>query len=70
MLFTDVSSGRAINVFKKAGFWISQNRGKHVGMTNGERKIIIPRHNRLNPYTLKAIIRDAGLTDGDFRKLL
>jgi len=39
-------------------------------MTNGERKIIIPRHNRLNPYTLKAIIRDAGLTDGDFRKLL
>ncbi len=69
MLFTDVSSERAINVFKKAGFWISR-KGKHIGMINGARKIIIPRHRRLNPYTLKSIIRDAGLTDEKFKKLL
>ncbi len=30
----------------------------------------VPRHKRLNPYTLRSIIRDAGLTDQDFRKLL
>lgn len=69
MLFTDISSERAINVFKKADFWISRE-GKHTGMTNGTRRIIIPRHSRLNPYTLKAIIRDAGLTDAEFKKLL
>jgi hypothetical protein len=34
MLFTDVSSGRAVNVFKKAGFWILR-KGKHIGMTDG-----------------------------------
>ncbi|MDP1688960.1 MAG: hypothetical protein Q8L47_02410 [bacterium] len=33
-------------------------------------KIIIPRHKRLNPYTLKGIIRDAGLTDEEFKSLL
>lgn len=71
MLFTDISTERAVKVFKKIGFWVSQNIGtKHVGMTNGTRKIIIPRHNRINPYTLKGIIRDSGLTDEEFKKLL
>lgn len=70
MLFTDVSSDRAIKVFEKAGFWISKSHGKkHTGMTNGKRKITIPRHSRLNPYTLKGIIRDSGLTDSEFKEL-
>ena len=42
MLFTDVSSDRAVRVFQKAGFWISKKGGKHIGMTNGRRKITIP----------------------------
>lgn len=70
MLFTDISSQRAVKIFSKIGFWISKAGGKHIGMTNGSRKIVIPRHSRLNPYTLKAIIRDAGLTDDEFKKLL
>lgn len=71
MLFTDVSSARAVSAFRKIGFWISATRGsKHVGMTNGMRKITIPRHSRLNPYTLKGIIKDAGLTDAEFKELL
>ncbi len=71
MLFTDISYKRAIKVFMKVGFWISKSIGKkHAGMTNGTRKIIIPRHTRLNPYTLKDIIRDAGLTDKDFKHFL
>lgn len=71
MLFTDVSSRRAIAAFKKAGFWITKSRGKkHTGMTDGTRKITIPRHGRLNPYTLRGIIRDAGFTDEEFKKIL
>jgi len=70
MLFTDVSSQRAINAFQKVGFWISKKGGKHIGMTNGTRKIIIPHHPKINPYTLKGIIKDAGLTDKEFKGLL
>lgn len=71
MLFTDVSSERAVRAFVKAGFWKSMFQGaKHIGMTDGTRKITIPRHPRLNPYTLKGIIRDAGLTDEEFKGLL
>lgn len=71
MLFTDVSAERAIKAFEKGGFWLYKHRGaKHAGMTNGTRKITIPRHPRLNPYTLKGIIRDAGLIDEEFKRLL
>ena len=70
MLFTDVSSKRVVKALEKNGFWISKTRGKHIGMTNGTRKVTIPRHSRLNPYTLKAIIRDAGLRDEEFKKFL
>ena len=71
MLFTDISSERALRAFAKAGFWISHAHGaKHIGMTDGTRKITVPRHKKLNPYTLKNIIRDAGLTDEEFKKLI
>ena len=71
MFFTDVSSERAIKAFGKAGFWISKSHGaRHTGMTNGTRKITVPRHKKLNPYTLKNIIRNAGLTDEEFKKLI
>lgn len=71
MLFTDVSSARAVSAFKKIGFWVSTTRGKkHIGMSNGFRKLTIPRHSRINPYTLKGIIKDAGITDTEFKNLL
>jgi len=71
MIFTDVSSKRAVTAFEKVDFWIAKTFGKkHIGMTNGTRKITIPRTTRINPYTLKGIIRDAGITDEEFKKLL
>ena len=70
MLFTDVSSERAVKAFKKVGFFISKVGNRHIGMSDGRRKITIPRHKRLNPYTLKGIIRDVGLIDEEFKKLL
>lgn len=59
MLFTDLSSERVVNALSKAGFKIIK-QGKHIGMSDGFHRIIIPRHKRINPYTLKAIIKDAG----------
>lgn len=69
MLFTDVSAERAVRAFIKAKFRVV-TRGKHIGMSDGVHRITIPDHKRLNPYTLKAIIKDAGLTDEEFKNLL
>jgi len=69
VLFTDVSAERAVRAFSKVGFKVV-TRGKHIGMSDGYHRITIPDHRRINPYTLKAIIRDSGLTDEQFKDLL
>ena len=69
MLFTGVSSERAVRALKKAGFTVIRT-GKHVLLSDGTRLVTVPRHKRLNPYTLRNVIRDAGLTDQEFQNLL
>ena len=46
------------------------SQGEHICLSNGERRLTVPRHPRLNPYTLKAIIKDSGLTAAEFKRLL
>jgi predicted RNA binding protein YcfA (HicA-like mRNA interferase family) len=60
---------RAVRALEKAGFWILR-QGKHIVMTNGSRILTIPRHNPINAITMGNIIRDAGLTNDEFRNLL
>lgn len=69
MLFADLSAERVVRALRKVGFEIV-HQGKHIGMSDGFHRVTIPRHKRLNPYTLKAIIRYAGLTDQQFKELL
>ena len=69
MLLTDLTSDAIVRIFQKAGFRIIR-QSKHIGMSDGCHRITIPRHPRINPYTLKAIIKDAGLTDQQFKKLI
>ncbi|MBX3295302.1 MAG: type II toxin-antitoxin system HicA family toxin [Acidobacteria bacterium] len=59
----------AVRALEKAGFRIAR-QGKHIVMTNGERIITIPRHNPVNSLTMGGIVRDAGLSLEEFRKLL
>jgi len=64
-----VSHRRAVEAFQKMDFWIVRE-GKHISMTNGERIITIPRANPINAFTMGGIIKDAGMTVEEFRKLL
>jgi predicted RNA binding protein YcfA (HicA-like mRNA interferase family) len=59
----------AVRALEKAGFWIAR-QGKHIVMTNGQRILIIPRHNPINAFTMGGLVRDAGLTVEQFRELL
>jgi predicted RNA binding protein YcfA (HicA-like mRNA interferase family) len=60
---------RAVRAFEKAGFRIVR-QGKHVVMSNGSRRITIPRHNPVKALTMAGIVKDAGLTVEEFKKLL
>jgi predicted RNA binding protein YcfA (HicA-like mRNA interferase family) len=59
----------AVRALEKAGFGVVR-QGKHVVMTDGVRILTIPRHNPVNALTMGGIVRDAGLTVEEFRKLL
>ncbi len=59
----------AVRALEKAGFWIAR-QGKHIVMTDGTRVLTVPRHNPVNAITMGNIVRDAGLTNDEFRKFL
>jgi predicted RNA binding protein YcfA (HicA-like mRNA interferase family) len=59
----------AVRALEKAGFGVVR-QGKHIVMTDGVRILTIPRHNPVNAYTMGGIVRDAGFTAEEFRKLL
>jgi predicted RNA binding protein YcfA (HicA-like mRNA interferase family) len=59
----------AVRALEKNGFRIAR-QGKHIVMTDGTRIITIPRHNPVNAITMGNIVRDAGLTNDEFRRLL
>jgi predicted RNA binding protein YcfA (HicA-like mRNA interferase family) len=60
---------RAVKAFEKKGFRIAR-QGKHITMTDGKRIITIPRANPVNSFTMAGIVKDAGLTIEEFKKLL
>lgn len=64
-----VNHQRAVKAFEKAGFRVVRS-GKHISMTNDERIIIIPRKNPINSFTMAGIIKDAGMSIEEFKKLL
>ena len=59
----------AVRALEKAGFAIIR-QGKHIVMTDGTRQVTIPRHNPIKAFTLGGIVKDAGLSVEEFRKLL
>ena len=60
---------QAVRALEKAGFRVVRE-SKHIVMSNGQRILTIPRANPVNAFTMGGIVRDAGLTVEEFRKLL
>ncbi len=59
----------AIRALQKAGFAVAR-QSRHVILTDGTRVLTVPRSNPVNAITMGNIVRDAGLTNDEFRKLL
>ncbi|HEV7903217.1 MAG TPA: type II toxin-antitoxin system HicA family toxin [Pyrinomonadaceae bacterium] len=59
---------QAVRALEKAGFRVVR-QGKHIVMSDGTRILTIPRHNPVNAITMGGIVKDAGLTVEEFKKL-
>ena len=60
---------RAVRALERAGFRIDR-QSKHIFMSKGALRAVVPRNNPVDAYTMAAIVRDAGMTVDEFKKLL
>jgi predicted RNA binding protein YcfA (HicA-like mRNA interferase family) len=67
--FPGISHLQAVRALQRAGFEIIRQSG-HIIMSDGFATLVVPRANPINAYTMFGIIKDAGLTVEQFRKLL
>ncbi len=66
-----ISGAQAVKALQGRGFLRISQRGSHVKLRNAEgRTVIVPIHRELAQGTLRSIVRQAGLTVGEFQELL
>ena len=68
----DISGKEAVKAFRKAGWEQIGQVGSHVVMVKANVRVnlSIPQHKELSVETLRALIRNAGLTVDEFLSLL
>lgn len=63
-----------INALQRAGFVVLRQRGSHIRLQKRTEqkmiKIVVPAHIPIKKSTLAKILKDAGLTPAEFKKLM
>ncbi len=68
-----IISGRdCVNALKKGGFYFKRQEGSHIILRRDEpfAQVVVPDHKQLDKGTLRAIIRQAGLSIDELVRLL
>jgi len=67
-----ISGRKCVKALQRAGFYIKRRHGSHIILRRDEpfAQIVVPDHRELDRGTLRAIIRQAGLSVEEFLKLL
>jgi len=67
-----ISGHDCVKALNKAGFYFKRQKGSHIILRRDEpfAQVVVPDHKELDRGTLKAIIRQAGLTEAEFIELL
>jgi predicted RNA binding protein YcfA (HicA-like mRNA interferase family) len=66
-----LSGNQVIKAFSKEGYYVYDQKGSHIHLRHSiKRPLTIPNHNEISRGTLRAIIREAGLTPDEFMDLI
>jgi predicted RNA binding protein YcfA (HicA-like mRNA interferase family) len=68
-----VSGGEVVKALRKIGYVLDRQRGSHLILrqqTAPHRRLTVPDHKEVAKGTLRAIVRQAGLTVEEFHDLL
>jgi predicted RNA binding protein YcfA (HicA-like mRNA interferase family) len=66
------SGAEAVKAFEKAGWTKDRQSGSHISLKKASERTVltVPNHKELAPGMLRRLIRDSGLTVGEFADLL
>ncbi|QQS35215.1 MAG: type II toxin-antitoxin system HicA family toxin [Ignavibacteriales bacterium] len=66
------SGKQVIKALRRLGFYVDHQHGSHIFLHNLERKksIIVPNHKELKKGTLNNILKSAGISIEDLKKLI
>ena len=67
-----ISGKKCVSALERAGFYLKRQSGSHQIMRRDEPfcQVVVPNHKILDRGTLRAIIRQAGLSVNEFLRLL
>ena len=67
-----ISGQDCVKALGKAGFYLKRQEGSHMVLRRDDpfAQVVVPDHKELDRGTLRAIIRQAGLSVDEFTKLL
>ena len=68
-----ISGREAVAAFRRLGYEVDRQRGSHIILRHSEpphRRLTVPDHREIGKGTLRALIREAGITAEEFSTLL
>lgn len=68
-----ISGAEAVRAIEGLGYEVDRQRGSHIVLRHPEephRRLVVPNHRTVAKGTLRALIREAGLTVEEFREAL
>jgi predicted RNA binding protein YcfA (HicA-like mRNA interferase family) len=68
-----ISGREAVSVFRKLGYEVDRQRGSHIILRHPlppHRRLTVPDHREVAKGTLRALIREAGITVEEFIALV
>lgn len=67
-----VSGRECVKALSKIGYYLKRQEGSHMILRRDEPfgQLVVPDHRELDKGTLRAILREAGLSPDEFAKLL
>jgi len=66
----NVSGDEALKALQRMGFAFLRQRGSHAILRRGSQGCVVPMHREINQGTLRGVLKQAGVSEEEFRAAL
>ena len=66
----NISGDEAVKALQRLGFAFLRQRGSHAILRRGSQGCVVPMHREISQGTLRGVLKQAGVTEDEFRTAL